>query len=120
MTGGNYEHLMRPAPLPPTFHEIQEMEAERYWKRLVKEIHSFSEAVPEGYFLVVTLLTDHSFCVVNMKRSGDYVILDGKDADNNDGRVLQHRSQLSIRMQNVPNSATPRGTFGFIEPGGKE
>ncbi|TXN00499.1 hypothetical protein FV242_21935 [Methylobacterium sp. WL64] len=105
-------------PLPPTFWELQERQDERAWENLVAEVQRFNGDLPKGMVMLVTTSLDPTFYVVTMRRSGSYVILDGIDGDGHSGRVLQHVSQLSIRMQTVPKAEQrERGVFGFIEHG---
>lgn len=110
MTGG-----FRP-PHIPTFWEQQERQAERNWESLIIEIKRFHAKVPEGSALLIFTASDPSFHVVSMRRNGDNVILEGVDSENNPAQVVQHRSQLNIRMQTVPTEEKPRGAFGFIQP----
>lgn len=103
-------------PHMPTFWEVQEQQAEKNWERLVIEVKRFVNKTPEGSALLMFTASDPSFHIVSMKRSGDNVVLDGVDSENNPGRVVQHRSQLNIRMQYVPVAEKPKGVFGFIQP----
>jgi hypothetical protein len=103
---------------PPQIKSLPELEEERAiaaWNSIANEVKRFRSKLPEGGNMLMTPSLDPSFRIVEMRRHGEYMILNGLDGDDNEVRVVQHRSQFNVRLVAVqPQSEPVRGAFGFM------